>query len=128
MPNADLSAYPITVAGSYGRWQPLNPALGIDAFGISACVMDPGEEIDITHDEADTGQQEAYVVVTGRAAFQVGDERVEAGPGTVVSAPDPAVVRNFSALEPGTRIVCIGAPPSDEAAKAEFGKWIGAEG
>jgi len=126
MPTSDLSTHPITVAGSYGRWQPLNPELGIDAFGINACVMDPGEEIDVTHDEADTGQQEAYVVVAGRAAFQIGDERVEAGPGTIVSAPDPGVVRNFSALEPGTRIVCVGAPPSDASAKAAFGEWIGA--
>ena len=85
-------------------------------------VCDPGEDFDIAHDETETGQQEAYIVVTGRAAFTVGDERIEAGPGTVVAAPDPAVTRGYEALEPGTRIVCVGATPA--ADKQPFGEWI----
>ena len=42
-------------------------------------------------------------------AFEVGC--VQAAPGVVVSAPDPAAVRSYRALEPETRIVCIGAAP-----------------
>ena len=57
---------------------------------MNAIVCDPGEEFDIAHDESETGHQEAYVVVSGRAVFTIGDDRIEAGPGTVVSAPDPA--------------------------------------
>jgi mannose-6-phosphate isomerase-like protein (cupin superfamily) len=60
------------------------------------------------------------VVVAGRARFRIGEEQVEAGPGQVVSAPDPASVRSYGALEPGTRIVCIGAAGSDPG----YGKWI----
>ena len=51
------------------------------------------------------------MVVSGRARFTIGDEQIEAGPGTVVAAVDPAATRNYEALEPGTRIVCAAPPP-----------------
>ena len=78
----DLRSQPI-VQTPYGRWQPLNGALGIDAVGVNAVVMEPGEEADITHDESESGHQEIYVVVAGRLAFTLGDEEVvlEPGPG-----------------------------------------------
>jgi mannose-6-phosphate isomerase-like protein (cupin superfamily) len=106
---------------AYGRWQQLNGPLGLSSFGLNAVVCDPGEDLGIAHDEGETGHQEAYVVVTGRALFTIGDEQIEAGPGTVVSAPDPAATREYSALEPNTRIVCIGAP---QGAAQPYGEWI----
>ena len=110
---------PVAIAD--GRWQPLNQPLGITHFGVSAVVMDPGEAADIAHDEAGSGHQEIYVVVAGRAQFTLGDEVVEAGPGDVVAVGDPAERRDYRALEPGTRIVCIGAGSGAEEA---FGEWI----
>ncbi|MGH3138469.1 MAG: hypothetical protein ACRDQE_01930, partial [Gaiellales bacterium] len=53
--------------------------------------------------------------------FQIGDESVEAGPGEVVSAPDPRAKRAYRALEPGTRIVCLGAQPTGAG---DYGDWI----
>jgi quercetin dioxygenase-like cupin family protein len=108
-----------------GRWQPLNLRLGIRNFGVNAVVMDPGDEMDIEHDEADSGHQELYVVVSGRAGFRLGDEEVEAGPGDVVAVPDPSETRDYWALEEGTRIVCIGAGPG---AEHEYGEWITKQG
>src|SRR5690242_9547641 len=81
MSSVDLASAPVTPT-PYGRWQPLNAALGLTGAGVSAIVCDPGEDFDIEHDEAETGQQEVYVVVAGRAEFTIGDERVEAAPGT----------------------------------------------
>jgi hypothetical protein len=109
------------VAIDAGRWQPLNERLGITAFGVNGVAMDPGDEADIEHDEAGSGHQEVYVVVAGRAAFRLGDEEVEAGPGDVVAVADPAEVRDYRALEPGTRIVCFGAAPGDPH---PYGEWI----
>jgi uncharacterized cupin superfamily protein len=120
MPVVDLTDHPI-IATEFGRWQPLNGALGVGGFGISAIVCDPGEEFDIEHDESESGQQEVYLVVAGRAAFQIGGETVEAGPGEVVSAPDPAATRSYRALEPGTRMVCVGAQPTGAQ---DYGDWI----
>jgi uncharacterized cupin superfamily protein len=122
MPIVDLTTQPPTPS-AYGRWQALNAPLGLTGFGINAIVCDPGEEIDTEHDEADTGQHEAYIVVAGSAEFRIGTETVEAHAGTVVSAPDPAATRGFRPLEPGTRIVCVGAVP--DAAPPAFGDWIG---
>ncbi len=104
-----------------GRWQPLNAPLGITNFGVSAVAMEPGEALDIEHDEAESGHQELYIVVSGRARFRLGDDEVEAGPGDVVAVADPAETRDYRAVEPGTRIVCIGAGPG---AQEPFGEWI----
>jgi uncharacterized cupin superfamily protein len=116
-----LSDVPATHTDA-GRWQPLNDSLGVTTFGVNAVIMDPGEEADIEHDEAESLHQEVYVVVTGRAAFRLGEREVEAGPGDVVAVADPAETRGYRALEPGTRIVCFGAGPG---AEHPFGEWIG---
>ena len=115
-----LSGVP-EVAIDAGRWQPLNERLGISAFGVNGVVMDPGDEADIEHDEADSGHQEVYVVVAGRAAFRIGDEELEAGPGDVVAVPDASETRDYRAVEPGTRIVCFGAAPGEAH---PYGEWI----
>jgi mannose-6-phosphate isomerase-like protein (cupin superfamily) len=107
-----------------GRWQQLNERLGIRAFGVNAVAMDPDDEFDIEHDEGADGAQEMYVVVSGRAGFRLGDEEVEAGPGDVVAVPDPGETRDYWALEPGTRIVCIGATPVKDH---PYGEWIDRE-
>ena len=122
MPTADLATHPVTKT-PYGRWQALNAELGITGFGINAIVCDPGETIDTEHDETDSGQHEAYIVVAGRAEFRVGSDVSEAGPGTIVAVADPAVTRSFRALDPCTRVVCVGAVPPADA--PDFGAWIG---
>jgi uncharacterized cupin superfamily protein len=116
-----LSDVPATVTDA-GRWQALNSPLGVTTFGVNAVVMDPGETADIEHDETGSGHQEVYVVVSGRAAFRMGDAEVEAGPGDVVAVTDPAETRGYRALEPGTRIVGFGAGPG---AEDDYGAWIG---
>jgi uncharacterized cupin superfamily protein len=122
MPIVDLATQPVTPT-PYGRWQAMNAPLGVAAFGVNAIVCDPGESIGTAHDETETGQHEIYIVVAGRAEFQVGPDVYEAAPGTIVAAGDPTVPRSFRALEPGTRIVCVGAVPAADA--PTFGEWIG---
>lgn len=102
----DLAKHPVTPT-TFGRWQPLNAPLEVTAFGISAIVCDPDEPFSIDHDETETGQQEAYIVVAGRARFTIGEDQVDAAPGEVVAVADPSLHRGFIALEPGTRIVCV---------------------
>jgi mannose-6-phosphate isomerase-like protein (cupin superfamily) len=120
MPAVDLTSHPVKPT-EFGRWQQLNEPLGLNAFGLNAIVAEPGEDIGISHDEAETGHQEVYIVVSGRAAFTIGDEQIEAGPGTAVAASDPTATRDYRALEPNTRIVCVGAAPG---AAHPYGEWI----
>ena len=121
MTSIDLAKHPITPT-SFGRWQALNTPLGVTAFGISAIVCDPDEPLGIEHDETETGQEEAYIVVAGRARFTVGGDQIDAAPGEVVAVSDPSVTRGFMALEPGTRIVCVGAAPT--GTETGYGEWI----
>jgi uncharacterized cupin superfamily protein len=111
-----------TVATSFGRWQALNGPLELTGFGINAFTADIGEEIDTSHDERDSRQQELYVVLRGSAVVTVDGVEHVANPGTLISAPDPATVRSIRVLESGTRILCIGALPGtgDEG----YGDWI----
>jgi uncharacterized cupin superfamily protein len=119
----DLNAVPVAPT-EFGHWAALNAALGVDAFGVNVVEARPGDELDLAHDEIDTGQQEIFVVVAGRARFTVAGEAIDAGPGTVVGVGDPALVRGYQALEPGTRVLCIGARPAPGSAP-RWGYWIG---
>ena len=67
-----------------GRDIPVREHLGIHAFGINAFT--PGEDGTLVgeHDEAGSGQEELYIVLDGKATFEIDGEVVEAQPGTLV--------------------------------------------
>jgi mannose-6-phosphate isomerase-like protein (cupin superfamily) len=100
---------PIAVAGV--NWRPVRRTLGIEAFGINAYTANAGEHIVEEHDETGAGaghHQELYVVVTGRAAFTVDDEEIDAPVGTCVFLGDPGERRGARAVEDGTTVLAIG--------------------
>jgi uncharacterized cupin superfamily protein len=121
----DLGAVPVGPT-EFGRWAALNAPLGVHAYGVNLREASPGEPVELAHDEADTAQQEIFVVISGRARFTVGDETFDAGPGTAVGVGDPSLTRAHEALEPGTRVLCIGARPSPAA--TDWGAWISGAG
>jgi tetratricopeptide (TPR) repeat protein len=90
----------------------------IRSFGASAYrATTPGELIG-EHDEAGfriglSGQEELYVVVSGRATFTVNGERVDAPAGSVVFVRDPAATRGAVAEEPGTTVLALGGKPGE---------------
>jgi hypothetical protein len=124
MHTVDLNAVPVGPT-EFGRWAALNGPLALAAFGVNVVEAGPDDEFDITHDETESGQQELYVVISGRARFTVGDESIEAGPGTAIGVADPALQRGYEVLEPGTRVLCVGAEPA--GGEARWGYWIGGE-
>ena len=86
---------------------------GIEAFGTSAVRSIDGGVVIREHDETgfrigQSGQEELYVVVAGRATFTVDGEQVDAPAGTVVFVRDPAATRGAVAEEPGTTVLAIG--------------------
>ena len=118
----DLTAVPVGPT-EFGRWAALNAPLGVEAYGVNLREAAPQEPVELTHDESDTAQQELFVVISGRARFTVGEETFDAGPGTAIGVGDPDVPRGHEALEPGTRVLCIGAAPTRPA--TDWGAWIG---
>lgn len=117
----DLTAIPV-VPTEFGEWAALNGPLGLDAFGVNVVEAGPDDELESAHDEIESAQQELFVVVSGSARFVVGEETFEAGPGTAVGVGDPSLKRGYRALEPGTRVLCVGAQPPNQPAR--WGYWI----
>ena len=107
------SVAPITVAGEL-HWKPIRRTLGIEAFGINAYTGDNvGDDVVERHTEQTLGHQEAYVVLAGRATFELDDEPLDAPAGTVVFLRDPSVRRYATAAEPGTTVLAIGGKPGE---------------
>jgi hypothetical protein len=94
-----------------GAWKPLRASLGIEAFGVNAFVArESGARVIEDHTEEGSGHQELYVVLAGKARFELGEEKIEAPAGTLVFVSDPAVKRTAFALEPDTSVLAVGAP------------------
>ena len=91
-------------------WRPVRHHFGITSFGINAWTgREVGDRIINEHDEKDE-QEELYLVMTGRAVFEIDGERVDAPGGTFVFVPT-GLQRTAFAEEPGTTIVVVGGAP-----------------
>ena len=94
------------------RWTPIRRGFGITAFGINAyTAAEAGQDVVEEHTEQSLGHEELYVVISGRATFQLDGEEVDAPAGTLVFLADPAVKRYASAAEPDTTVLAVGGEP-----------------
>jgi mannose-6-phosphate isomerase-like protein (cupin superfamily) len=85
---------------------PVRHTLGFRPAGVNAWKADAGGQVMPPHEE-DSGNEELYVVVSGRAAFTVGEETSDAPAGTLVFVP-PQVFRSATAEEDGTVVFVVG--------------------
>ena len=91
-------------------WSPVRRELGITAFGVNGYSADAGNTIIGAHTEEQSGQEELYVVLEGKARVMLGDEEREVGPGTLVFA-QPGQKREITSLADGTTVLVVGAQP-----------------
>jgi tetratricopeptide (TPR) repeat protein len=104
-------------------WRPLRRHLGIRAFGINSWTGHAvGDQILNEHDEGPDGDEELYVVLGGRARFQLDGEEVDAPAGTFVFVR-PLVRRTAFAEEPETTIVAVGAVPGQAYEPLDWEEW-----
>jgi tetratricopeptide (TPR) repeat protein len=112
--------------GGAGLWRPIRRALGVTGFGVNAYTAEQaGEELIERHDERSFGaggHEELYVVLTGRAAFDVGGEEVDAPAGTLVLVP-PGVERAATAAEANTTVLIVGGRPGAALPVSPFEYW-----
>ena len=85
---------------------PVRHSLGFRPAGVNAWIADAGGQLIPPHEE-DSGNEELYAVVRGRATFTVGEEKAEARAGTLVFVP-PQVFRTAVAEEDGTIVFAVG--------------------
>jgi quercetin dioxygenase-like cupin family protein len=91
-------------------WKPLRHHFGLEAFGANVFVQaEAGGRLVDDHRETDTGHQELYVVLAGRAEFTVDGEPFDCPAGTCVALPDPEVRRSAIAVDRDTAVLVIGA-------------------
>ena len=85
---------------------------GITSFGVNAwTAREAGDRIINEHDESEPdSDEELYLVLRGRASFEVDGEQLVAPVGTFVFVR-PGVKRTAFAEEPGTTIIAVGAVP-----------------
>ena len=88
--------------------RPVRHHLGISAFGTNAwTAVREGDRLMPEHQE-DPGSEELYVVLRGRARFEIDGDTVDAPESTLVFVP-PQVSRTAFAEEPGTTVLAIGS-------------------
>jgi tetratricopeptide (TPR) repeat protein len=91
-------------------YRPVRHHFGITSFGVTSwTAREAGDRIINEHDETD-GDEELYLVVRGRAVFELDGDRVDAPAGTLVFAR-PAVTRTAFAEEHDTTIIAVGGTP-----------------
>jgi len=111
---------------SDGR-EPLRPVrhhFGITSFGINAWTgRAAGDRIINEHEEEQPDDnEELYLVLQGRAVFELDGERRDAPAGTFVFVP-PGVKRTAFAEEPGTTIVALGGTPGKAYEPSGWESW-----
>lgn len=109
-------------------WIPVRQPLGIRAFGINAYTADePGADVVEEHTE-DSGHEELYLVLAGRATFTLDGEQVDAPAGTIVFLPEHDVRRHAVAQEPGTLVLAVGGWPDRPFEPSPWEWWFRAYG
>lgn len=93
-------------------FRPVRHHFGIRTFGVTAVTArSHGDRLITEHDEAEPdSSEELYVVMSGRAAFEVDGQTQDAPAGTLIHV-QPGIKRSATAVEAGTTIVAIGAGP-----------------
>jgi tetratricopeptide (TPR) repeat protein len=95
---------------------------GITSFGVNAWTGNAaGDRIINEHDEADE-HEELYLVVTGRARFELDGKSVDAPTGTFVFA-EPGVTRTAFAEEAGTTVLALGGAPGKVYEPTGYEAW-----
>lgn len=103
--------------------RPVRSHFGIGSFGINAwTAREAGDRIINEHDESDDATEELYLVLQGRAVFELDGDRVPASAGTFVFA-GPAVKRTAFAEEPGTTIIALGGTPGQAYESSGWELW-----
>jgi uncharacterized cupin superfamily protein len=111
MPNAFTIKHIDELDHPWPKWLLARKSLGISAFGMNVCELQPGETVP-EHDETQRDQEEVFFTLSGSPTVVVDGQRHAAPEGTFVRlAPTP--VRTIVNEGDGTaRILIISAPCS----------------
>lgn len=124
-----MAAYSVTrfdaideIEGDGVPYRPVRRHFGIASFGVNSYTGHrTGDRIINEHSEEDD-QEELYLVLRGRATFELDGERVDTPAGTLVFA-EPGVARTAFAAEDETTVVVVGGKPGKAYEVLGFEVW-----
>jgi len=121
---AHIDELPVEEGESPGtEWKPVRRFFDIKSFGTNlARATHAGDVLTHDHDEIGSNHEELFLIVSGHAAYRVGDEEIDAPAGTFLWCPDPAVLRGVVAKEPDTVMFVIGAEAGKAFAPSDWDK------
>jgi quercetin dioxygenase-like cupin family protein len=111
-----LDEAPRQTGAEGSAWLRLRKELDVAAFGVNVYGADAGGRVIEEHDELGTAaarHEELYVVLRGRARFELDGEEHDAPAGTAVFVSDPSVRRGAHAEEDGTLVLVAGGVPGE---------------
>jgi len=108
----------IEPAGPGGAVRFVRRELGVEAFGINWFELAPNAE-GHPHDEAQSGQEEVNVIISGSGVYRIDGEEVPFVAGTIFRF-DPETQRQPVAGPDGMTMVAIGAPRGSYEARGPF--------
>jgi quercetin dioxygenase-like cupin family protein len=108
----------IEAAGPGGAVRFVRRVLGVEAFGINWFELGPNAT-GIEHDEAESGQEEAVVVIRGSGTYRIDGEEIVVREGTFIRF-DPGTTRQPHAGPDGMTFVAVGARPGSYEARGPF--------
>ena len=97
------------VEPAFGMFRKMRRALSAEGFGINQIELPPGA-CGQEHDEAQSGQEEVYVVLAGSGTLRIDGEDVALDPGTWVRV-DAASTRLPVAGADGLTFIAVGGRP-----------------
>jgi hypothetical protein len=101
-----------------GRFIPLREHLGIHSFGINGITRGEDGTLINEHDESGSGQEELYIVLDGKATFEVDGETLDAPAGTLVFVRPES---RRKATGDGT-VLALGATPGEAYQAIDWGE------
>jgi mannose-6-phosphate isomerase-like protein (cupin superfamily) len=93
-----------------GAFKRARAELGVESFGMQVMDLPPNLTQFPEHDHADEGQEEVYVVLSGRGELDVDGERFAIDPETIVRVGPGAKRKLFTGDEP-MRVLALGGIP-----------------
>jgi tetratricopeptide (TPR) repeat protein len=105
-------------------WRPLRHHLGIRSFGMNSWTGHAaGDQIINEHAESGPDDpEELYIVLEGRARFELDGESLDAPSGTFVFVP-PGINRVAYAEEPETTLLALGGVPGQAYEPLDWETW-----
>ncbi len=110
MPDYTVSRIDDMEAVFFGSFKRARATLGVEAFGMQVIDMPPNATQYPEHDEADSGQEEVFVVLRGDGEIEIDGQRQAIDPETLVRV-GPSAKRKIWPGAQGMRVLALGGCP-----------------